>query len=188
MLDYLQILFWTITYGLIVFYSIRYYAEHQILMPILAGSLNLAWEANALIGSNGFWGHVVWLLLDIIIYWINVSEIQSIHRKLGYLLWTIASFTLLYFIFRIPNVNGKLVSVYIIDMIMAAEYLICIKKISLRGKKTIAITKLIGDLCAWLFYYKYSWIVGVSGFIVLILNLTYLITCFENGQCKRRGI
>ena len=41
-------------------------------MPLIAGSLNFAWEINALLLSRGFYGHVLWTGLDVLIVFHNV--------------------------------------------------------------------------------------------------------------------
>ena len=49
MLDILQIILWTLTYALIIGFGFRYRKMPVLFMPLLAGTLNFAWEINSLI-------------------------------------------------------------------------------------------------------------------------------------------
>ena len=69
--DYLQIIFWSITYLLIIIYGIKF---KNLMIPILALILNFSWETVAFIKdiylfsslSFAFIGHLIWLGLDLI--------------------------------------------------------------------------------------------------------------------------
>lgn len=50
-------------------------------MPLIAGSLNFAWEINALLLSRGFYGHVLWTGLDVLIVFHNVRFLEKGKRK-----------------------------------------------------------------------------------------------------------
>ena len=50
-------------------------------MPLIAGSLNFAWEINALLLSRGFYGHVLWTGLDVLIVVHNVRFLEKGKRK-----------------------------------------------------------------------------------------------------------
>ncbi|MCD7859388.1 MAG: hypothetical protein LUH51_04350 [Firmicutes bacterium] len=82
-------------------------------------------------------------------------------------------------IFRLPNVDGMLISVFSIDIIMAAEYIARAGSVAPHGRIPIAVTKLLGDLFAWLCYARYSVFVAAVGFVVLLLNLFYLSYSLE---------
>ena len=90
-------------------------------MPLIAGSLNFAWEINALLLSRGFYGHVLWTGLDVLIVFHNVRFLEKGKRK-KYLLSIVVFILVLYGMFRIPNVDGQRISVFAIDLIMAIEY------------------------------------------------------------------
>lgn len=81
MLDSLQIIFWSITYVLIIISSQRDRFEKLISIPYAAGILNFGWELCALQQSQGFWGHVLWLGLDAVIFAIGFFSLQSRKRK-----------------------------------------------------------------------------------------------------------
>ena len=67
MLNHLTVIFWTLAYVIIVLCGIQNRKSHLLLMPLIAGSLNFAWEINALLLSIGFYGHVLWTGLDVLI-------------------------------------------------------------------------------------------------------------------------
>ena len=180
MLDHMQIIFWSITYLLIVGYGIKYRHERSLMMPLFCGSLNIAWELNAIISSKGFYGHFLWLSLDIIIFVINLFIIERRINRALYGAMTLALFISLWFVFSIPN--GMLVSVFLIDLIMAIEYVLTVKRISVRGKIPIATFRLLGDFFAWLCYWEYSLFVAIVGAIVMLLNLFYLCYCLEESN------
>lgn len=98
-------------------------------MPLIAGSLNFAWEINALLLSRGFYGHVLWTGLDVLIVFHNVRFLEKGKRK-KYLLSIVVFILVLYGMFRIPNVDGQRISVFAIDLIMAIEYVLCAKQIA----------------------------------------------------------
>lgn len=153
-------------------------------MPLIAGSLNFAWEINALLLSRGFYGHVLWTGLDVLIVFHNVRFLEKGKRK-KYLLLIVVFILVLYGMFRIPNVDGQRISVFAIDLIMAIEYVLCAKQIAPQGRISVGVLKLLGDLFAWLSNMQSSLFVAVCGVIVLLLNLFYLAICLIAGRrCK----
>ena len=114
-------------------------------------------------------------LLSIVNY---IYNIRTSKIRLLYGLWTIALIILLGFIFSIPNFDGMLASVFAIDLIMALDFVVNAKKTSTRGRIPIAITRLLGDLFAWIAYAQSTY-VNVIGIIVLMLNLYYVSICLE---------
>ena len=131
--DSLQTLLWTATYVVIVYNGIKYRKERTIMMPLLPGALNYAWEFNALIVSKGMWGHILWLGLDTIIVLINLGNIRKNENKILYLVGIVASTIVLCYAFRLQNVSGMLISAYVIDLLLAISFLVCVRKISVRG-------------------------------------------------------
>lgn len=174
-----MLILWSLAYILIIFNGIKYLTEYPILMPLLSGSLNFAWEINALIESNGFWGHILWLVLDVAIISLNIRNLKSYKKAGGYVLFTAVMTIALWFIFRLTTVDGMLLSVFIIDLIMAVEYVVVAKKISNHSKVLIATIKLFGDLFAWLTNLHIELYVAIIGGIVLLMNLFYLSYCLE---------
>lgn len=185
MLDTLQISFWSLTYIIIIFWGIKYKKEYPILMPLVAGSLNLAWELNALIISHGFWGHILWIVLDIVIFFLNIRNLKFQIWKILYCIATVTCAISLWFIFRLDM--GMRISVFTIDFFMAIEYLVASKFISYRGKIVIACTKLIGDLFAWLCYYKSLKFVAIIGLVVFTINIFYLIIAIFSIKTRQKN-
>lgn len=72
-------------------------------MPLIAGSLNFAWEINALLLSRGFYGHVLWTGLDVLIVVHNVRFLEKGKRK-KYLLLIVVFILVLYYLSSIWNV------------------------------------------------------------------------------------
>ena len=186
--NHLTVVFWTLVYLIIVLCGIQDRKSHRLLfMPLIAGMLNFAWEINALVISRGFYGHVLWTVLDIFIIFHNVCFLEKSKRG-KYLLLTAVFVLALYGIFRVPNVDGQRISVFSIDIIMAIEYVLCAKKIARQGKISVGVLKLLGDLFAWLANMQSSVFVAVSGLIVVLLNLFYLAICFEQNSHSRKGV
>ena len=120
MLNHLTVIFWTLAYVIIVLCGIQNRKSHLLLMPLIAGSLNFAWEINALLLSRGFYGHVLWTGLDVLIVVHNVRFLEKGKRK-KYLLLIVVFILVLYGMFRIPNVDGQRISVFAIDLITPAS-------------------------------------------------------------------
>lgn len=174
----LTIFFWALTYAVIVFYGFRYWKEHPVLMPLVSGSLNIAWELNAFIREIHFLGFVIWTVLDVAIVAINIHHIRKRSMKVLYIAATAMATCILWGVFNMPGIDGKFLSVYVLDLIMAVEYIVMRRHISGRGKKTIAVTKTLGDLFAWMCNMKFLVSAAVIGPIVLVLNCVYVYYCF----------
>lgn len=189
MLDILQLSFWTLTYVLILFYGIKWRKSPLIFMPLLAGALNLAWELNKIVfqfmtSESLYLGCLVWLVLDIGIFILNLLYIRKAKQKSSYNIYIyIACFcgfaAAMYVLFRFPQFDGQLITSFLIDLIMAVEFVLCGKRITQHGKIPIAVTKLLGDLFAWLYYMKNSLFVMIVGVVVFLVNLFYLALCLE---------
>lgn len=177
MADTAMILFWSLAYACMVIYSIIYRKEKKPFMPLIAGTLNFGWEIQAFITSGGLLGHIAWLTLDCFILVYNLYILGSFKKRLSYAAVVVASIVGLYGFF-LSSVNGMLISSFVIDIIMAVEYMCSIIHISPRGRTIIGIFRLLGDLFAW-FANKESTVVFVIGAVVLLINLFYVAYCFE---------
>lgn len=93
---------------------------------------------------------------------------------------------MLHYVFEIPFANGMLASAFVIDMLIAIEYVLLAKKISKHGKVLIAIFRFAGDFFAWLCYLNESIFVAISGIIVTLLNLFYLTLCIQETQIPNK--
>ena len=148
-------------------------------MPLVPCSMNIAWELNAIIVSKGAWGHVGWFVLDVFIFAYNVRFLDTLIQRFVYCISTITIFFFLWWFFRVQMIDGMLISVFGIDLIMALVFIIQSKVISSHGKTCIALTKLLGDLFAFLGDMNKNVFVLLIGIVVLLSNLYYLCQCFE---------
>lgn len=183
-LDIAQVALWTITYVLIVLYGFKYRKQRVLLMPLFSGSLNFAWEINALYKS-GMIGQTVCTVLDVIILIHNI-RLLSAKKRIVYTGWTGIAAVALFFAFNSFGTKFMLVSSFVIDTVIAVEYLVFVKKIARNGKILIGITRTLGDAAAWLAYAKETIFVGIAGAVVLILNLLYLSCCFEEESKAKK--
>lgn len=172
MFDALQVVFWGITYILIVIFSIKNRSSKIRSISLLPPVLNFSWELNALIVSQGYWGHIVWFALDIFVVIACAAFIKGRKIQILYLLALPPGALVFYPFFRMDM--GMLMSSFVIDLIMAVCFFVERKKLLKDGKIIIAITKLLGDLAAVIHYASYSVIILIIGIIVFILNTAYL--------------
>lgn len=188
-LDNASLLFWTITYLIIVYNGIKFRQERKLMMPLVPSILNLSWEINAVIRSRGMIGHILWFVPDVLIGIINLYNLEG-RKRMIYIASAIAAFFLFLVIFNLPG-EGMLISSFVIDFIMALIYVLQVKKISYHGKIAVAVCKLIGDFAAWLYYMNYSFVIRIIGPTVFCLNVFYLACCLEldkqNSRKKRRS-
>ena len=177
MLDILQVIFWSVTYILIIIAGFRSRSIKQVSMPYLAGALNISWEICAFYYSHGLWGHALWLGLDLVIVYIAFCFLDSLKKRIGYAAGLIGMTSALYMVFRHPQ--GMLLSVFMIDLIMAVCYVVEIKKLSPELKIPIAVTKLLGDVIAGIYYARYAGFIAIVAVLVFCCNLFYLSACLE---------
>ena len=182
MFDILQIVFWSVTYILIIIASFQSRYIKKVSMPYIAGVLNFSWEFCALIGSCGFWGHILWFGLDCIIVWFGFCYSRSLKTRLLYFISISVMSFVLFFTFQIRN--GQLISSFVIDLIMAICFVVKAKELSPKLKISIASTKLLGDVFAGIHYSNESFIVAVITVIVFVCNLFYLCYCLEENHRK----
>ena len=180
--------FWALTYIFIVIGGFRFKSENKLFMPLIAGALNFAWEIHALRISGGYWVHVVWLALDCIILYQNLYFLSTAKKRLLYSFCVVASIALIYGVCSIEDVNGMLISSFVIDFIMACEYLLAAKKLSPRYLIIIGVFRLFGDLFAWIANLRYSRFVLLVGAVVTLVNLVYVcytIIIISSSRKKR---
>lgn len=175
MLDTLQVIFWSITYVLIILAGFQSRSIRKVSMPYVAGVLNFSWEICALYHSGGMWSHILWLSLDAGIVYFNFVFLSTGIQRTRYAVAILICSLLLFYIFAFPM--GMLISVFVIDLIMAAVYLLERNNLSPRLKVPIAVTKLIGDTFAALFYAPSSAFVAFLAVIVFLCNCVYLYLC-----------
>lgn len=181
--DVMQAFFWSVTYILIFVFNIKY---KYTAMPLFAMCNNFAWETVALVRDIlfGSWGigsviHIAWFTLDIAIVITYLLLCKKLYcKKIFSLLIYVVSLLICVLSFNTWAL-GMLISSFIIDFIMAVEYFIYSSKEVFPANRlsvSICTFKLIGDLCAWIYYMNDSRFVLVIGFFVLILN----ILCLKN--------
>jgi len=183
MFDTFQVILWSITYVLIIVSAMLSRKEHKISMPFVAGVLNFSWEICALLHSRGHWGHVLWLSLDVAVILSSFLFIQSSRKRILYAVSILFSIVLLRLVFSLQG--GMLISVFIIDFIMAIWYLVDRKRLSPKLKIPIAFTKLLGDLFAGIAYAPESIFVGILAILVFYCNIAYLCLCIEEMEKHR---
>lgn len=182
MLDNLQIIFWSITYVLILISGGRSRQERKIAIPYIAGVLNFAWEACALQEYQGFWGHLLWMGLDFGIIYFGFIYLSSARKRVFYISSIYIAILIFAYIFTLPE--GMLLSVFAIDLIMAVVFLVDRKKLSRKCKLPIAVTKLIGDAFAGMFYAPQSVYVACMAMLVFCCNLVYTYLCWREMAGK----
>jgi len=180
MLDTLQVLFWSITYVLIIIAGFRSWKIKKPSIPYLAVICNFAWESCALISSRGLWAHVAWFSLDLIIVILGFCFINSLKKKIVYISSLIVGVILLHFIFMLPN--GMLYSSFAIDLMMAVDFLVSRSRLSPELKEAIAMFKLLGDTCAGLYYAPQSLFIAIIACIVFVCNCYYLYLCVKEDD------
>lgn len=185
MLDTLQIVLWSVTYVLVIIAGFQSRKIKRVSMPYLAGILNFAWEICALLNSRGFWGHALWITLDIFIVFLGICFAKSNKHRVQYIL-SITAFTLI-LMYIFTNPAGMLFSVFVIDLVMAISFLADRKKLSPKLKVPIAVTKLLGDAFAGLYYAPQSNLVGIIAGIVFMCNVCYLYLCIEETRGMSPG-
>ena len=122
--EYLQIALWSLTYVLVIKGG-QDASPRMPCMPLVVGCINFCWEVNALIFSGGMWGHILWLTLDAVILFQNMRYLHSHFRLRGVFIYSIAMILmglLLAVLFRIPEWNGMLYTVFADDLIICLLY------------------------------------------------------------------
>ncbi len=182
--DYLTVIFWSITYLLIVFASYRSRTIKRVSMPYLAGILNFAWEICAMHWMFGFWGYKLWFAIDLAIICFGFYFLNSIGKKLIYIVSIVASTVTLFIVFYKYS-EGFAYSVYMIDLVMAICFLAERKKLSPILQISIGWTKLLGDLFAG-FVFRHLTFTVIIAIAVFICNSVYLYLCIkENRQLHK---
>ena len=156
-------------------------------LPPAAGGLCIGWELLALIWSGGFWGHICWLALDLLILLYNFYILDSV-KRICYAGFILAGIGVFYLCFSLFPGKGMMISSFVLDFIIAAEYIRLARDISPRGRLFIGVFKLAGDLFAWLAYMDQSKLVLILGLIVFVMNIFYIGYCLElDSRQNMRG-
>lgn len=185
MFDALSIIFWGITYLLIIVFSLKNKATKARAISLLPPILNMSWELNACIVSLGFWGHIIWLGLDIFVFICCAMSIQEQRKRRWYIFSLLPGALLFFPLFYVDY--GMLMSSFVIDIVMAICFWVQRRKLLKEGRIIIAITKLLGDLSAVIYYASDSPIILVIGICVFVLNFAYLIYAINEAVRQKIG-
>lgn len=175
----LTVLFWSTTYIFIVIAGFLGRKKRMVSIPYIAGVLNAAWEVAATIYTEGNPGFIIWFFVDIFIIFWGFHFLPSIKKKIIYVASIVLMTIVLLFSFEHYN-PAFLFTVYLIDVIMAVEFIVKCNSLSNHFKVTIAITKLLGDLFAGLTFsntYSFVLIFAITSFVC---NCIYLILCLRD--------
>lgn len=191
--DVLQGLFWSVTYILIIVYNVK---NRNTNIPPIAIFINFAWEINALlqditVEGTAIFIHIAWCGLDTAIVGSYLLLCKPVYFKKIFLM-PIFLLGLLSFTVAFRHPNGMLITSFFIDFTMEMEYLLY--SFSSRSKQmkvditalSIGVTKLIGDLCAWIFYREYHLFVNLIGVMILMINYIYLRRILHLKCCKKQ--
>lgn len=176
----LTALFWALTYLLICISGFLSCKIKKMAMPYVAGVLNYAWEVNALVVAHGLWMYSLWFGLDLFIIIFGIYFLKSVKMKSIYIISIIISTIFLKVFFSFEH--GMILSVFLIDLIMAISYLIRYKSLSPFLKKEIAVSRFLGDFFAGLAGIRYSPYYAIFSVIVCILNGIYVWKCFSQKK------
>lgn len=181
--EILTAVFWGLTYLLICISGFLSFRIKKPAMPYSAGVLNYAWEVNALVVAHGLWVYSLWFALDFFIVIFGIYFLDSVKKRGIYIVSIIIGTIFLKIIFSVEH--GMLISVFLIDLIMAISYLVRFKSLSPFLKREIAITRFLGDLFAGFAGIRYSSYYGIFSVIICILNGIYVWKCFfEKSNLK----
>ena len=195
MFDILQAVSWSITYLLVIWYGCR---EKTTAIPPIAVASNFAWETVALLrdfsehlslSNSGTVIHIAWFSLDLLIVLVYLLVCNPVYfSKWVFACIYVCEAVLMFVLFRSVK-KGMLLSSFSIDILMAANWFFY--ELNKRPKtnfqlKCIAVSKLLGDLFAWLFYRRSHFLINIIGICVLILNAGFLFLVFIPDR-KEKG-
>lgn len=190
-LDIVQMILWSITYVLVIVYNIKYKITA---IPALTIATNFAWETVALL-DDVFHGFPIlnvfnlWFALDAVVVFTVFCFCRQT-KKSSIVIPFVMALPILVFGFSFFE-GGQLITCFTIDAVMEAAWMQYSLDKNLKVNAlylTICGFKLIGDLCAWLFY-KYSGFVAAAGILVLALNiqcLVFALSRLNQGKEKNR--
>lgn len=185
MFDILQIVFWSISYILFIVFGIW---KKKTAEPPIAIAFNFSWEVGGCI--KGFInnekiviGRLVWAILDIgvLVIYLFICKPAYFKSKILFLIPAIIAPIFVATMFLCVD-NGMLISSFIIDLIMAIDFVMYAYKGENKYNQlaiAFCITKLLGDLFAWIYYTKCGTHIFIIGLIVFILNIICLAFAFK---------
>ena len=191
MFDYLQGIFWSLTYICLIIYAIKFKA-HGI--PLVAICLNFAWETVALANSvhnrdlsSILIIHILWFSLDLIIVNLFLFQETRIYENKKPKLIFIISYICLVMCFWIFFEKGYMLLLsYLSDLIMAIAFYFFVLFDRVKQhciSYLVGFFKFFGDMFAWL-YYRDAVYIEVIGIIVLICNIAYIVVLLKKSNLR----
>lgn len=175
-LDSLQAIFWTLAYIFMAIYMIKY---QSLSIHPNSVAINFSWESvvifKGILEKNAHWINLLWFGFDLIIVVIMCRYLSKKEIRNNFIFYIV----LMHLFFDLLYINrGLLISTFVMDFVMGITFLYMIKKDMFKYYNKLllctAIFKTIGSIFAWQAYAKYSTIIPVLGFIVLIFNIIYI--------------
>lgn len=186
-LDDIQIVLWSMTYLMSIFMLKKYREKKECVIPLNSVGINFAWEINAIIISRGFWGHILWLLFDSIILFYSFRTIGKSRKRKNAYVKVLICIGIFFVIFRIHS-GGMLASSFVINFIMSALFFMKRDSLLSNGKCMVAFTKMIGTLAATIYYQRIVHLIGLLGFIILVIDFLYFCSCVKSKYNKSNNI
>lgn len=170
------LVFWSLAYFFAIIHAVKY-KRHAI--PPFAIALNFAWEIVASIMYHGII-YISWCLLDAIIVALLLLERKAFsNQQIGTYFAGFVINGILCILFNnyyhSSGLSGFVFMSFLWDVGLAACFIyeICKTHWANSLQLCVAVSKLLGDLFAWIIFRRY-WIITVFGICVMILNLIYL--------------
>ena len=146
---------------------------------------NLAWEVGAVVLS-GLWVHWVWAALDVVILTFALYNTPKWSSRIVAVAALAALIGLYLWLFTVDM--GMLYSSFVIDLYMAVCFLAFRKRLSAKLAIPIALAKLLGDLCAGIYYGKSNALIAVIASAVLLCTIMDLFLCIERRNTNGAAV
>lgn len=184
--EYAQLLLWLTTYILVVAECLK--SKEPPILPLTAVILNLSQELLIAAGwiDKARYNAVFMVIIVCVAAGLAILGLwwrYLARRKYGVcvIVLTIAALFVAVIVQRpyFYRPYLKTLMIFGVDLIMAAVFVIAMATNRIRLNRlsaAIGITKLLGDLCAMIYYSKYGLQITIIGLVVLLLNSSYVVT------------
>lgn len=176
------VIVWSVAYVMIIIASFLDRKEKKLASPYFCSALNVSWEAVALIKTGGFFGYIIWLTLDVFIFFFACNSLSG-RKRIIYVIGTFTSLGVFSFLFYI-NGHGLLFTAFFLDVIIAIDYLLHMNSISPILRIPIAVARLLGSIfagCAYGFQFSYA---SAFACVSVFYNGMFLVKCIrEKYNC-----
>ncbi len=177
---FFNVFFWALTYILLIAYMVKY---KTIGIPVIAMIGNFVWELNIVIRYRSYstlfvTGVTAWAFIDaalILSYLIFCIHDKKRERIAIFLAEVIFYFAVMYAGFAAKSEFYMLSSLFVGFIMSLAFVFYAIYKKILPNNLSVAagITRLLGELAAWLMYPGHP-VVRINGILVFVCNVVYL--------------